>query len=458
MLHKNMSITLVITELNNLGFGVARVEGQVVFVSGALDGEVVEATILKVTKSYAIAKMMRIIQASPHRIADPCMAKGCGGCVYGSVSYAHELSVKQEGVVQAFAKAGIHDAVVLPVKTTDTYYHYRNKAQYPVSKNADGTCRIGFYAPKSHRVIEASDCLLQPPLFKKILEIVRGFVEKYHISIYDEATQTGLLRHICIREGWVSQEVQVVLVVNGKTLPCASVLKDLLLEAKIPIVSFMLCENRENTNVIYGDTFHLLWGREYIEDTLCGIKLRLAAPAFYQVNHDATEILYRLGAEKAGLTKDDTLLDLYCGVGSIGLSMAGQVGRVIGVEIVPEAVECAKQNAILNGITNAHFYAADAADVFGVLPLAEAELGMPITPTVVVLDPPRKGCDLSLLRGIAFRNIPKIIYISCNPETLARDVAHLTTLGYVLGEVTPVNLFPRTAHVESLVCLTKQTN
>ncbi|MBO5789131.1 MAG: 23S rRNA (uracil(1939)-C(5))-methyltransferase RlmD [Clostridia bacterium] len=456
MLKKNTTLTLTITENNHLGFGVARHEGQIVFVSDALEGETVAAKILKVTKSYAVAKTEQILVSSPYRQKDPCPQKGCGGCVLGSVSYERELEIKKKGVEASFLRAGMKGVVVDDVRTTQKVYHYRNKAQYPVSQNPDGTCRIGFFAAHSHRVVEARHCLLQPEVFGEIVDIVGAFIDEYKISIYHEDTGKGLLRHIYLRRGEVTGEIMLVLVVCGNCLPHHDVLTKRLLDAGIPLVSFSLCENREDTNVVLGDTYHLLWGKPYIHDVLCGVRLKLSAPAFYQVNHDATELLYGLAADMADLKETDTLLDLYCGVGSIGLSMASRVKEVIGVEIVPSAVDCARENALSSGIHNATFYCTDAANIPTVLKEAEAERGEVVTPNVVILDPPRKGCDAQLLHFVSTLSPAKIVYISCNPDTLARDAALLTSLGYHLGTVVPVNLFPRTSHVESVVCLTRK--
>ena len=456
MLEKNKTYTLTVDTLNNLGFGVARHKGQVVFVSGALPGEEVVVKVLKVTKSYAVAKAETILKPSPYRIEDPCHAKGCGGCVYGSTCYEEELRIKREGVKDSFARHGIKDAEVAEVVSVGEIYHYRNKAQYPVAQNKDGSCRIGFFAPHSHRVVEARDCLLQPIEFQKILEIIGGFVEKHKISIYNEEQHKGLLRHIYLRKSQENGEVLLVLVVNGNAFPHAEKLVDALLQAGVKLAGVLLSENRERTNVVLGDVYHLLWGKKYIEDTLCAVKLKLSAPAFYQVNHAATEVLYGIAAQQADLKGDELLLDLYCGVGSIGLSMAHKVKELIGVEIVPDAIRCAKENALACGITNASFYCADATDTEQILACAQAQRGAPILPDVVILDPPRKGCDAKLLSYIASLSPTKIVYISCNPDTLARDCRLLTDLGYTLGTVTPVNLFPRTSHVESVVCLKRQ--
>ncbi|MBO7150675.1 MAG: 23S rRNA (uracil(1939)-C(5))-methyltransferase RlmD [Clostridia bacterium] len=456
MLTKNQLISLQIAELNHLGFGVAKHDGMLVFFSCAVEGDVVEARIIKVDKTYAIAKTEAIKEPSPFRIEPMCKTASCGGCVYGSVSLARENEVKKEGVRAAFRRAGICDAEIEDTVFVGERYHYRNKAQYPVSKDKNGAVKIGFFAPKSHRVVEAAGCPLQPRELSLILETVREFLVKYDISIYDEANKEGLVRHICLRKGTVSGEISLCIVICGNALPHSDKLIDAITASHKEVVGIEINCNLKDTNVIYGDTFRVLWGRGHIYDTLCGVTLRLATPAFYQVNHAATERLYAIAKEKAELKGDELLLDLFCGVGSIGLSMADKAGEVIGVEIIPEAVECANENARQNGIKNAAFYCADANDPKALLSQAQEKRGAPIRPDVVVLDPPRKGCAAALLSYLADSLSPeKIVYISCNPETLARDAKLLVSLGYEMSAVTPVNLFPLTHHVESVVCLTR---
>ena len=457
-LKKNQLIEIKIEDLNNLGYGVGRIGGLVCFVQGAVDGDLVLARVLRVTATYAVAKLERLLSPSPHRIENDCPSRACGGCAYRSVSYEHELCLKRGYVEAAFRKAGLPCAEVLETLSTGKTEGYRNKAQYPIAVGGGSDAVIGFFAPRSHRVVEASDCRLQPKVFFEIIGEVREWISLYRIPIYDEEKQTGLLRHLYLRTSADGGEILLTLVVNGGTLPHSDELIARLRASFDSLVGVVLNRNEENTNVILGDTYRLLWGRDYIEDTLCGVRLRLHPAAFYQVNHDATELLYRTAAELAELRGDELLLDLFCGVGSIGLSMAGRVRELVGIEIVPEAVACAAENAARCGIRNAHFYVGDAADTERLLENAEAELGRSLLPDVVILDPPRKGADAELLRFLARRGIPKIVYISCNPDTLARDVSLLSSLGYAFGKITPVDLFPRTGHVESLVCLQKQTN
>ena len=451
---KNETYTLTITDLNNLGYGVGRIGDLVVFVAGAVDLDRVSVKIIKIAKNYAVGRLEKIITPSPHRLPspDPCPARGCGGCAYRAITYAHELELKRGSVLAAFRRAGLPDAVVAPVLSTGKTAGYRNKAQYPVTGTSDEPV-IGFFAPKSHRVTDAKRCPLQPALFGEILDEIAREITKYKIAPYDEETHTGLVRHIYLRAAKDEKEVLLTFVLNGDALPHAD---DMIREltARFPaLVGIGININREKTNVICGDEFKTLWGKDGITDTLAGVGLSFSAASFYQVNRDAAELLYGKAKEIAEFSGDETLLDLFCGVGSIGLSMADAVREVIGVEIVPDAVRCANENAKRNGIKNAAFFAGDASDVEKLLTGAEQSLGKELQPDAVVLDPPRKGCDEKLLAFLASKKIPKIVYISCNPETLSRDVAYLTKNGYGFSTVTPVDLFPRTAHVETVVGL-----
>ena len=455
-IRKNETYEIEITDLNNLGYGVGRIFDLVVFVSGAVDGDLVSAKIIKITKSYAVGRLEKLLRPSVYRLSspDPCPARGCGGCAYRAVTYAHELELKRRSVAAAFRRAGLSDVTVLPVLATGKTEHYRNKAQYPVTGTPDEPV-IGFFAPKSHRVTNARRCPLQPTLFGEILDEIAREIKEYKITPYDEETHTGLLRHIYLRSSKDEKEVLLTFVINGDTLPHAEcVVRELT--ARFPaLVGIGININREKTNVICGDKYQTLWGKDGITDTLAGVELSFSAASFYQVNRDAAELLYGKAKEIAEFRGDELLLDLFCGVGSIGLSMADAVRQVVGIEIVPDAVRCANENARRNGIQNASFFAGDASDVEILLAGAESALGRKLAPDAVVLDPPRKGCDPKLLDFLAARGIPKIVYISCNPETLARDAAILTRRGYTLSDVTPVDLFPRTSHVETVVLMTR---
>lgn len=454
---KNQSVILEVVDINHLGFGVAKPDGFVVFIGGTVPGDTVEARIIKVNASYAVARTERLLTPSPHRAdTERCPIRACSACAYKNVRYAYEKDVKRTSVIHAFRKAGLSDVAVGELLSTEQTTHYRNKAQFPVARRADGGLAIGFFAPKSHRVCEAAACPLQPPVFTDILETIRAFAEAHALTAYDETTGDGWLRHIYLRRGEVSGEILLTLVVTDRHFPLASDFVQCVTQAHPAIVGILLNLQRARTNVILGDTYLTLFGRDYLTDTLSGVTLSLSAPAFYQVNHDAAELLYRKARELAAPQGDELLLDLYCGAGSIGLSMADAVREVIGIEIVESAVRCAEQNAKQSGIQNARFFTGDAADAERLLCDAERSLGHAIRPDIVILDPPRKGCDERLLTHIASLAPSRIVYISCNPETLARDAAHLAPLGYTCGTVTPVDLFPGTGHVESVVRLERR--
>ncbi len=457
-LKKNDILTLDITDITNLGFGVGRHMGEVIFISGAVTGDVVRAKIIKISSSFAVGRVEEFLTRSPLRTEQRCNNGACRACAYKCLDYEYECSLKEESVRQTFKKAGLSELRVLPLTKSPSVRGYRNKAQYPVSKDKNGKISIGFFAPKSHRVTEAADCPLAPGIFSEILELLRAFFEMHGISVYDETEKSGLLRHIYLRRGEISGEILLTLVVNGDSVPCSDELVRKVAERFPEVVGILLNVNKSDTNIILGEEYITLFGRDYIFDILAGVKLKITAPSFYQVNHSAAELLYAKAGELAAPTENDTVLDLYCGAGSIGLSMARRAKEIIGIEIVPSAVECAKFNAQENRIENASFYTGDAKDTAGLLENAEAERGEKIMPDIVILDPPRGGSDEALLRHIASLSPKKIVYISCNPTTLARDMVVLRDLGYSSEEVYPVDMFPATGHVESLVCLTRQTN
>jgi len=453
---KNEVFVADIIDITNLGFGVAKREGEVVFVSGTVPGDVVRVKIIKSEKSYSIGRAEEIITPSPMRVGDRCENSACRSCAYKCISYSDEAKIKEESVRQVFKKAGLSEVRVMPLVKSPIERGYRNKAQYPVARGKGGEYIIGFFAPKSHRVTEAADCPLAPDVFSEILELLRAFFAEKQISVYDEVSGEGLLRHIYLRRGEVSGEILITLVINGCALPHSDELTARICERFPSVVGVLLNINEKSTNVILGEKFITLFGRDYIFDTLGGVRLKITAPSFYQVNHSAAELLYAKAKELASPTKDDLLLDLYCGAGSIGLSMADAAGEVIGIEIVESAVECARFNAEANGIANASFYAGDASEAARLLAPAEAERGGKILLDIVILDPPRAGTTKELIEHIATLAPKKVVYISCNPQTLARDMVVFKEFGYVGNEVTPFDLFPMTGHVESVVCLTRK--
>ena len=454
-MRKNEEITLRVTDLNNRGFGVGHLEkpgdpddGIVVFVGGAVTGDTVRAKVIKVAKEYLVAKAEEVLTPSPYRVEDTCPASGCGGCVSRGITYAHELERKRDYVKSAFRKAGLPDVEIEEVRTTGKISRYRNKAEYPVCLDKNGRIQAGFYATATHRVVPIADCDLQPEIFGQIVQSLCNFCNAQGVSVYEETTGKGLIRHFYLRTAQ-SGEIMVCLVVNENELPGEERLFGELKKHFPQVVSLYLNENNENTNVILGKHYRLLGGVPYLTDTLCGLQFQISPGAFYQVNHDACELLYGIAKEKAGLTGKELLLDLYCGIGTIGLSMAREAKEVLGVEVVEEAVDCANENARANGIANASFTIGDAGDPTEMLGQIDPEK------TVVVIDPPRKGTTPELICAIAGAKVGKVVYVSCNPDTLARDCAIFQANNYQIGCVTPVDLFPRTGHVENVVSLTK---
>lgn len=466
-----VTVTVTVHDLNNLGCGVGRLPlpadgaspadtpsaGLVVFIKGAVTGDVVRAQIIKRTPSYCVGKLLEIITPSPMRETEAfCQApEACGGCVYRHLKYEDELRSKHERVKQAFRQAGLSDVTVLPPLSTGKTRGYRNKGMYPV-RAGKGGMEAGFFAAKSHKVIPCPDCALQPAVFGEIVRAVCDFCDRHRVRAYDEVTGSGTLRHIYLRSA-ADGSVLLTLVIRESRLPGA--VADALVQEMVGrfpcLCGILLNVNRANTNVVLGDTFIRLWGQDYLEDVLCGKRLRLSAGSFYQVNREAAELLYNTAADRAHLTGQEHLLDLYCGAGSIGLSMADRVADVTGIEIVPEAVACARVNAAVNGLdeTRARFFCGDASDAHKLLATAE-ENGAP-APDLVVIDPPRKGTTRELIAEIAARHIRRVVYISCEPETLGRDCTVFREYGYAIGEVQPVDLFPRTGHVESVVLLSR---
>lgn len=452
-MNKNESIRLSVTDLNNLGCGVGRSEdGRVVFVKGAVTGDTVKAKIIKVNKSYAVARLEEILEPSPHRAAsDPCRAPlACGGCVYRKITYEYELEVKRGYVCAAFAKAGLSDVRVLPVLSTGKTEGYRNKAQYPVCGTKDGIT-AGFYATKTHTVVSGEGCMIQNPAFAPIVSWICRYATEHGLTAYDETTGKGLLRHLYLRIGEKTGQIMVCVVINGKTLPDGENFARALVAEFPSVVSVMINRNTKNTNVVLGKEFETLFGRDDIEDELCGLRFRISPDSFYQVNRDGAEMLYGKAAELADLRGDETLLDLYCGTGTIGLSMAKRAKRLVGVEIVEAAVACAKENAKRNGIENAEFYCADASSAETILSCMGGT-----RPDVAVIDPPRKGSTRELIACLSELAIPRVVYVSCDPDTLARDCAIFREFGYEIGDVRPVDMFPRTGHVESVVRLERR--
>lgn len=449
-LKKNDRINLTIDSCSLGGSGVGRYDGMAVFVPATACGDEITAHILKVKKTYAFAKVESVITPSPDRITPECKVyPRCGGCAFSHMSYSAEARLKAEHVAECFRRIGGVTPVFDDIISADEDKRYRNKAQFPVAYE-NGEIRMGFYSPHSHRVVHCTDCLLQPAEFEGILGVFADYIKENGVSIYNETAHKGLLRHIYIRKGTASGEIMVCAVINGKRLPAEDKLIEALLEREKAIKSIMINSNTKDTNVILGTDCRTLWGEDYITDILCGLRFRISPLSFYQVNRTQAERLYEKAAEYAALTGEETVLDLYCGAGTIGLSMAGRVKNVIGVEIVPEAIEDAKINAGINGIENARFICADAAEAAHML---EKE---GIKPDVIILDPPRKGCSPDMINTAARMRPERIVYVSCDPATLARDCGIFRELGYIAEKATPVDLFPRTGHCECVTLLTQR--
>lgn len=444
-LSKNQNVELYIDSFTSEGSGVGRYENMAVFVSGAAAGDKVTAHIIKAKKTYAVARVEKVLRPAKSRIMPACpYFPSCGGCAFQHISYEKEKEHKKKRVEDAFSHIAHINIEAETLLSDNKTTCYRNKAQYPVS--FDRQLKIGFFAPRSHRVVDCENCILQPPIFADIVKIFRKFIIKNGITVYDSEKHTGLLRHIYLRLAEATGEVMVCAVINGEDLPHKNELIKKLTE--IPSVkSIVLNINRDRTNVILGKECVTAWGNDCIYDVLCGVKVRLSPLSFYQVNHDMAQQLYEKAAEYACLSGKETVLDMYCGTGTIGLSMAKKAKRIIGAEIVPEAVLDAKRNALENGIENAEFICADAGEA------AQELSSRGIKPDVVLLDPPRKGCSEMLLAEIVKMSPERIVYVSCDPSTLARDCFRLKDLGYETKRLAAADLFPVPFMLRALHCL-----
>ena len=453
-LQKNQILTLRIERLSSDGSGVAHSpDGETVFVPGAAPGDEADVRIVKDCKRYAFGILDHLRTPSPDRIPVDCAVAGpCGGCSLRHLDYTAELRAKQENVTDAFRRIGGLDVPVLGICPSPEADRYRNKVQFPVGLDKNGAPCIGFYAGRTHRIVPCPDCKLQPGVLNDIGNALCRFFAENGIQPYNEETGRGLVRHIFLRRGAHSGQIMVCLVCTRPNFPHANALCTRLREQFADIATILLNVNSKNTNVILGTETHTLYGPGYIEDTLCGVPVQLGPLSFYQVNTLAAERLYGIAAQYAQLTPDDLLLDLYCGMGTIGLSMVGRCRELVGVEIVPEAIESAKANAARMGdavAAKSRFFCADAGQAATRL-AAEG-----LHPDVVMLDPPRKGCDEATLSAVVRMAPRRVVYVSCNPATAARDAAWLEQNGYHAEKVQPVDLFPRTKHCECVIALSK---
>lgn len=448
---KNEIVPLEITDYTVQGSGVGHYKDVAVFVPGAAKGDSLQVRILKTEKTYAYGKIEAIETPSADRVEPDCLQFAqCGGCAFRHISYEAECRAKEQRVRDAIQRiAGLDPALVEAIVPAKNPERYRNKAQFPLGLDKKGNLTAGFYAPHSHRMIPCEDCRLQPEAFTKAIQAVKQWHTVTKNSVYSEETGKGLLRHLYLREGMSAGSVMVCLVINGEQVSKEDLLTRLLREQVPGLVGVVLNTNRKRTNVILGAKCRTLWGSDSVTDTLCGLQFSISLKSFYQVNRDQAEILYGLAGQFAGLTGKELLLDLYCGTGTIGLSMAGKAGHVIGVEVVPAAVEDARRNAECNHLANAEFRCGDASQI------AEEFRQKGLLPDVVILDPPRKGCGEALVRTVSAMKPQRVVYVSCDPATLARDLKTFAQEGYQMQRAVPVDLFPRTSHVECVVELCK---
>ena len=444
MLIKNQIYEAQITDYTSEGQGVAHIEGCAVFVPNAVAGEICRIRIELVRKTWAAGKIVEILEKSPHRVNRECpVAKLCGGCDFWHIAYEEETRLKSERVRNCLNRLGGEELTELPILAAPTCHGYRNKAQYPVAAKKN-RAYAGFFKAGTHEVVENERCLILPEETDQVKSIVMDYVNRNHISVYDETAHKGLLRHIYVRRGAVSGQILVCLVINGRSIPKVHELVARL--KKIDgFTTLVLSVNTKKGNAVLGDEFITIHGPGYIEDTLCGLNFRLSPRSFYQVNHHQAQRLYEAAISQAQITKEDTVLDLYCGVGTITLAMAAAAGKVIGVEVIPQAVEDARDNASRNNIGNAEFFCGDA----GAAALELERKG--IKADVVVVDPPRKGLNADTIEALARFAPRRIVYVSCDPATLGRDVALIKERGYEVANAMAADLFPRTVHVESIV-------
>ena len=476
---KNQIVTVTIEDMGNDGEGIGKVEGYTLFVKGAIIGDVAKVKVLKAKKTYGYAKVEELVVPSPDRVTPRCAVAGrCGGCQMQHLSYEKQLAHKADKVKNCLQRIGglpeeLLERIMEPIVGMNEPFHYRNKAQYPVGTDKEGKPVMGFYAGHSHNIIDCTDCAIQEPVNAVILPVVKKFMEEFSIPAYDEEKGSGLLRHVLTRVGFHTKEVMVCLIINGKKFPKAEVLAERVRavvekfkceggagvsrtfgkDCGYTLKSFCLNVNKEKTNVILGNEIIPVYGETYITDYIGDIKYQISPLSFYQVNPEQTVKLYNKALEYAGLHGDEVVWDLYCGIGTISLFFAQKAKQVYGVEIVPQAIEDAKKNAALNQMTNAEFFVGAAEDV---MPAKYRESGGSMRADVICVDPPRKGCEESLLDTIVAMEPKRIVYVSCDPATLARDVKYLGEKGYTATKVCPVDQFAHTGHVETVCCLDRE--
>ena len=446
---KNNTVILRIEDMSQDGLGIGKAEGYALFVKDTVIGDLAKVKILKTKKNYGFARLEELLEASDKRTEPKCpLARPCGGCQLQMMKYEEQLRWKEQKVRSDLQRlGGFQEIPMEPIQGMENPFRYRNKAQFPIGYDREGKLVAGFYAGRTHTIIPADDCLLGSESNRRILGRILDWMGRYGIAAYREDTGKGLVRHALIRSGFATGEIMVCLVINGKQFPRGKELTESL--TQIPgMTSITFSSNTRRDNVILGDSYEVLWGQDYITDSIGEIRYQISPLSFYQVNPVQTRRLYRQALEYAGLTGKETVYDLYCGIGTISLFLAQRAGKVFGVEIVPQAVEDARANARLNGITNAEFFAGRAEEI---VPRQYREQG--IRADVVVVDPPRKGCGEELLETMTAMAPEKIVYVSCDPATLARDLKYLCARGYELKKVRAFDQFPQTVHVETVVLL-----
>ena len=461
---KNDVVTVTVEDMGIAGEGIGKVDGYTLFIKDAVIGDMVEAKIMKAKKNYGYARLMKIIRPSQYRVEPKCpAARQCGGCQIQAMSYDKQLEFKEQKVKNNLMRIGgipgeVLDSILEPACGMEKPYRYRNKAQYPVGRDKNGSLIAGFYAGRTHQIIPCQDCSLGVEVNSDILRMILEFMEKYQIEPYDEERHKGLVRHILLRYGFATGEIMVCLVLNGRKLPHAKELTGRLSEIR-GMTSITVSVNTEKTNVIMGGEIITLWGQDYITDYIKDVKYQISPLSFYQVNPVQTRKLYETALQYAGLTENETVWDVYCGIGTISLFLAQKAGKVYGVEIVPQAIEDAKKNAEINGMDNVEFYVGKAEEL---LPkfyadYAASHPGQQARADVMVVDPPRKGCEESVLDTMVQMQPQRIVYVSCDSATLARDVKYLRERGYELEKGRVVDMFPQTCHVETIVLLSHKS-
>lgn len=449
-MNKNDTFTITIEDMGAEGEGIGKVDGFTWFIKDALIGDVVEVCAMKIKKNYGYARLLRIIEPSKHRVEPKCeFHRQCGGCQIQALHYSQQLVFKENKVRNNLKRIGGFESIKIhPVIGMEQPYFYRNKAQFPIRTDKEGNIITGFYAGRSHTIIPNTKCYLGDDINETILNQVLSFMKENKITAYNEETGQGLVRHVLIRVGFTTREIMVCLIINGNNLLHGEKLIEKLKEIK-GMTSISININKENTNVILGKKVKTLWGQDTITDYIGNVKYQISPLSFYQVNPVQTKKLYETALSYAGLTGNEVVWDLYCGIGTISLFLAQKAKKVMGVEIVPQAIDDAKKNAKINGITNAEFFVGKAEEVLPAKLKEDSEYAQ-----VIVVDPPRKGCDEVLLDTIVQMKPNRVVYVSCDSATLARDLRYLCDRGYEVKEVQPVDMFGHTVHVECVVMMT----